>query len=264
MAGHFKIQLDFIESIKDNHSEMKAFALYLKIKSRYKSSVVYNYSPEKLSKDFNVSIYEARKYVAEMCRMDLCVRQYAKDTRLYLTSFRNLKITEKGKREILNIHATDKIKNVVVKLRYVLLRYHLINKQLYIKNAYTDVVNLEARKGASGYSFQDKKRILRKVKKLNRIGYSFLCPEKVSVKIYAGYRKMASICGCSVDSVLAMLLALKRMGYIKGFLQLIEQTDKNVLEYEFSDMRNTTRGHVFAFNNTVYIHRGTQILMESR
>ena len=244
-----KIQADYLEGIKSDKDELKAFALYLKIKVRYKKGVVYNYTPGKIAHDLRISKYEANKYVEKMCDMELCQKQYVKDeTRLLIAGFKKIKVVENGTGVKLNIHFTDKLDVVITKIRGALLRFNIINKQLYLIDYRTDLDNLDGRCSRGKY-----KSFVKKHKKLREQVYN---SEKVDKNVYAGYRKMADVCGTSISSIRSLLERLTRWNYIKGWERYIEETNLAPIHIN-SINKYSQRGRYFIKNGTLYLSKGT-------
>jgi hypothetical protein len=258
MSKGLYIPVGYIEGCKDSPKKMKALALFLKLKTRYRNSIVYDYSPQKISKTFNTSDYEARIFVGEMVKMGLVEKQnYKNEVRLRLVSFRSIK-EKVGHVSLINVHMTDKIDVVVIKLRHTLLRFSILNKQQYIKQVYTDLVKLDEHKAPKACK---RKRVIKKMKGLQRLGYSFTNPENVDIKTCIGYRKAAIVCGLSVASVRPFLQRIKNWGYINGFSWYIKErpdidtaTLFSMRKYEISE-----KGFLFIKDNKVYQHMGTYI-----
>ena len=257
MALH--VPINYINERKQSAESMKAIALYLKIKKRWKNGCVYAYTPDKLSV-IKVSNYEARKYVGCMVRLGLAERQ--KNGTLKLHSFRTLK--EDGRRsKPMSVHFTDSLKTVVTKLRYAILKDQLIDRQTYIKNINSDLVLLDKKEFTRGDGTKiSMKATLRRMKKLKKRGHDFSCPETVDVKIGAGYRKMAMICGLSTASMKEMFKTLTKWRYIKGIRYLIveQDLDANVasaaIRFDAED-----RGRMWIRGSRVFKHLGTEILL---
>lgn len=260
MSRGLFIPISCIEKCKDKPKEMKALSLYLKMKLRYRNSVMYDYSPNNISTLFNISNYEARVFVGEMIRLKLAKKQtYKKEIRMILTSFKKLKEDSRHVARI-NVHMKDKLDVVVIKLRHTLLRFNVLNKQQYIRRVYTDLVKLDLHKVSKDCNHR---KSIKRMKRLKKLGYDFTNPEKVNIKSCVGYRKAAEVCGLSVASVKPFLQRLKNWGYIKGFSSLVEERPDisvndlfNMNKYGFNGVE-----YLFIKNNIVYHHKGTQICL---
>jgi hypothetical protein len=226
---------------------MKAFSLYLKFKIRYRNGMIYNYNPETISKEFKISTYQARKCLGDLKKLEL-VRVSGKT--VLLNSFKHIKSGNKVRKEV-NIHMTDSMSVVVTKLQFALLRYNLIDKQLYIKKTLTNFDDIAHSKG-------ENIKAKRAYRKLVKLGYSY--SENVNVKICAGYRKMAKIMGISTSSVRTVLWKLIKWKYIKGIKYLIEKMF-NIDYGTFISTRKYIDGFSFYKAGCVYRHNGTLIDM---
>ena len=246
-----KISANYLKTVIRNHDELKAFALYLKLKTRFKNGIVYKYSPNKISTLFNVSEYHTRKLIKILLNdLQLIEKyEYKKETRIRLKSFRVMKDSKFVEKEI-HINMKDSLDTAVTKLRFTFLRYEIFDKQQYIKDTYTNLKKLP-----SEIDYNQLKKAMRKLK---QNGYDL--SENVSVQIYSGYRKMARYIGMSISSIKSILNKLLKWHYVKKIRPFIEK----VANMSYSDFVNVKRYesigcNYFYKNGSLYNYRGTLI-----
>jgi hypothetical protein len=192
-------------------------------------------------------------------KMDLTeIYNYKSTKRIRLKSFRNLK-SDKNIQKDIDIHMTDSIENVVLKMRYILLRTFIIDRQLFVKRVYTNLDKLSKSKCKTNHSLYQK--TMKDKKKLSSIGYDFSNTENVQIKIHSGYRNIAKKCGCSHAYVNKLLNTITKWKYIKGFSEYLEKTE--LIPFDVIEMRKLyiqSRFYTIR-NNSVYSHLGTSIIV---
>lgn len=269
-----QIKVGTIESFSKK-GELKALALFLLIKRSFVNSTVYGYTPEKLTKIINVSNYHARILVNKLIRWGLL---YIEGDNLRAVSYKNLRIcqqTYKGAESKLTIHRTDSLSVVVTKLRFSLLKKHVIQKQSHIVNFLDSLNKVEtSRNGGHGNKMskdeyhKTTKYIKKNMKKLRKwYGQDWSVTEGREESIICGYRRIGSILGISQGSVKVFLQKIKDWNYIKGFAPCMEEiqnltSDELDASGGFGSADKIGRiGFLYLdrLNNKVYLHKGTSI-----
>jgi len=222
---------------------MNAFALWLKLKIRYRNGVIYDYTPEKISNTFKVSVYHVKKLIPILENMGLVkICNYKNEVRIIIESFRKISTGNNLKKNA-DIHMTDSLDVVVAKLRAILFLF-TINRQRKLVDVTTNLKELKLK-------WRTLKRLTLKYQK-TRNGL-----DNVDTNIYSGYRLLANACGISIASTKKMLLYFVKFGIIKQFKRYIIEADETHNEFLLAEKYSLHKGYYFSKNKTVYKHLGT-------
>jgi hypothetical protein len=247
MKGDFRISID---SIEPTHENLRALSVYLLIKFQYDNGVVYNYmgASPKLKR---VSKHQLRKYAKVLIDLGLAEDSKGNLRTLSLSELKHFS-SHKKKKEIF-IKKSDNVHSVVNKLRIVLFRYYVIDRQKYISDYKTDLLNL-------GADRVEAKSLLRRVKKASKKGYDVGDVEKVNSDVWIGYRKGSKVVGLSLASFRGFLQFLKNEGVIEDFRSSIHPIRRGVKGSEFlRKYSENNKGYFYIHGSTLYKHCGTQL-----
>lgn len=223
-------------SIHITPTKENAFWLLLKLRTK---GVVYNWDYNKLKQITGLSRHVVKRNLEILINQGL-IKEYGKN--LNLSSFRLFKNKE-IKLVYSDISEKDEYKKILYKLRHLHFKFHIINRQQYVRSTKDGI----AKKGVN-------KLLLKKIKKLRKLDISL---EESSYKgVCFGYRKVSKLLGISISEVKKFLVWMKSKGYISGFhenlvnLPYLTKNDLNFIE---------TGRYIFNNGGDVYLHLGTRI-----
>lgn len=248
------LPVNYIQSIRNDLKQIRAFAFYVKLKNIYKSNgIIYNYNPKTLSYKIKVSVYLIKNYVRTLEEMDIVSYR---DNHLCLIGLRKLAMTQpKGLcyRKNIEIHGNDSIQTIVTKLRFLKFKDTLIDSYKWY-----NIIRNEIQK-SDRLSIKKLKREYKKYLALNKKQSKRKCDEV----IHAGYRKISKITGLPICQVKKFLLTIRRWEYIKDFKEMVEKFGTYVdcgMYYKNTGSRYYDNGYLYTINNTTYVSYGTAII----
>lgn len=224
----------FMTPVNINPQDIKVLSFYLMLKLRYKNSCIYNWTYKKISSNLKTSDYLTNKLVKEMLSKGLA---YKHANNLCLTSFRNIKSKDKSAIKDTGITYDDTLSNVMFKLKVMLFRFYIMDRQNYLKKAKVDLVS--------------SKRLRKSNIDLEKPVFEGIC---------FGYRKLSRIIGCSLMSVKPFLDEMVRFGIIKSYEQRLLPTkiSPKIIIESWKFKFPLDRFYVFK-DNRIYSHMGTVI-----
>jgi hypothetical protein len=202
-SSSFSIQQDYINSLASTE-QIRAFAVYLKMKHVYHNSQFLNFSISRHHARIGVSPYMLKKYLPIMEEMGLIQWE---GTTLVASSFK--KVLGKRSPNKTLIDASVSLKEVIDSIRFSVI------EEDYNKQKFMSDMGL-GRSGARG-SMQSYK------KKYAKYGHLSKCQEKTRTS----YRRISKLCKMSTSSAFSKVQEWKRKGMIKM------QTDYQILEKAF-------------------------------
>ena len=218
-----------------NSENQKGTIFYFLLKSKYRTSVFYNYSPEKLSQCTGVSINTVRKYIGFLKRND-----YASITNgnLWLRSSRKVSNRER----LISIDTRpwttwrqfeNRVYAAIIKLNIMQQSFHYEGKRI-----------------SAGKSIKENR--VRKYKKYIR-RYGKPTKESAELQIVNSVRQVACLFNRSKSWAQRRLILLQEMGYVKLSHQI--ESVPNVCHPDCID------GYAYynKWKKSISIHHGTQI-----
>lgn len=233
----FRTHHVFIEGVND----IRSLAIYHFYKSRYKNSIILNYSVSKVAKDIKMS-----HRVVQRCMRDLIdsgfVRKQGKH--LIFTSTRKLGIHLKGHPymyKTVRVHKCSEIKDIV-DLLYTLSLDNLQKRQEYVKKA-KDEINL-IKDGSVRVNYKRVKKLL-KLKNSCAIGGS---PNEHYVHTTRKLSKKWNVTPTTVSNILRRL-EKKKLLTRKVVINKIQSNPSKPVGY----------GYIYFSNGMFFINRGTSL-----
>lgn len=223
-------------------ADTKSIALYLFIKSRYRNSTVYDYSNNKIAKLAGISNLLTKRLITNL-------------TDANIATIRDGNITMRGTRKVLQssykrgwvkftIRKKDTLKDIT-DLLYLLSIKEKSFQQEYVKRIKADIATTEKEK--SGLSYKRIKKVLKMKEQYQGKAYQ---------KIVFTTRNLSKFWNVSHSTVGRIIKSLENKGFI---------TTKKVIDdlglYSGPVFERLGFGHCFVSNGSLYIHRGTQIII---
>lgn len=229
MRRDFHISYDYLKDLPTDR-DLKAFALYLHLKTRYTNSVIYNWDITQVSKRLGVSPYILSKYVQVLKEMGLCFRT---GPHMTFTSFKHL-YEPTGKRVWVNIGHT--YQRTVQNLRDALVMKKL-ERQKFIVDLHCNRLSMPWRKA---------KKFFKKF------------PECNNSKVISSYRALANLLGTSPSTAHRLTKDMEK----RGFFQL--KTDFSVVDASYKNNlipRYTPEGFLIKRKGMLLLVRGTEFIL---
>lgn len=179
---------------------LKEYSLFLYLKSKYRNSCFYNYSQNRLSKEFGISRASAKKHIALFLKLGWC-RMSAKH--LIFNKLKSIDDNKEKRLIYLKISDNGKVKEIVYNLRLKILQ-SLQDSFNTLKTVGRDILHPK------------NSRTLTKAKKLlRRIGVkqSSLPAENDQLKI--SINKFSKMFNCSMTSAHNIISSFKKNGDVQ-------------------------------------------------
>lgn len=232
--------------------EKRAFALVLKLKAKHTNSIIYNFSYKTISKKANVSEYFAKKYTDIILN-----RKWAfvnEKNEFVILSLKKIFNDNRFKEYAIWINENDKVSDIVDKMNFVLLKKNVSNqKRAYTFKSYDQYARIDCPK--SKLSLKDYKRLVKQRRYNPELFHGAFIEGSI-----IGLRRLAELLNCSVSSAQRFLKRIAQKGLVK-LEEQIERIKEGVKYAKF--LPENDFGYYFVFNDTLYLHRGTKITLNS-
>lgn len=243
-----------LASLVTEADKLKALSLYLIMKRFRSNGKYFNYKEGDLTKQINISLYEERKFVPigirlgllRMCGPNLECISFAKLNKQYSEQRSNI--------IYVYIKKNDTIKNVVSKLRSLVVKKELFNPQQFRISQKEALQNDAGRlKRGRRMSYAERKKVIESSVAIGGV-------ENLIVKdITAGYRRISELLNVSIGCVRGVLNQMRQNGYIGNFFSKIECTDLDANLLKYHDRTEIAEyGYLFVKNGSMFRHYGTK------
>lgn len=246
-----KLGIRFLQKL--SVEEKRAFAVVLKIKSKYTNSRIYNFSYVKMKDEFGLSYHNAKKYVDIIQQKGW--GKLEKDT-LKIFSFKTINDKRRRKSTSIDITFDDVISSIVDKINLVILRWELNRQQFVVwAKEYEKKSNRACKR--SDFNYNDFRKLIRIKNKLGK---------KIHVAyidyLVVGYRKLAEVFNCSISYIHDFLHRMQKKGVLKieEAVELIQTRVSSFINNE--NCPRTEKGEIgyfYVHRNNLYRHLGTKI-----
>jgi len=246
--GGFEIDINFLTGKSMEYK--KAFAFILLIKKAFKNSIVYNYSPKKLSEKINASEYITEKYINNLVLADLC---HFKGEHLHFISLNKI-MHLRSRGAVIHISEKSTIDSIVEKINILIIKNNF-SKQDKLRTVKSDLINSK-KKGAK-INLKSYKKSLKFAEQHPEIKDERLIDFNI-----IGMRKIAEILGSSLDYAARFILNLvsKKLIQIKRIVK--KYADFSSIQYSSDELKNFINkksGYFYSFKGCTYHYLGTEI-----
>ena len=227
-----------------------AIAFSCKVKSRYRNSIVYDYSPKSLANKINLSEYIVKKYVDILIKSDLCFKEGNNIV------FRSLnKVFERRlRRNYLVISDGQSLSEIVTSIEWLAVKRHLAQQQ-YMISLKADIVSTTL----------DVPMKLKSAKAL--IKKRHLIREGFYGNMIIGMRKLSMVIGSSTWKAMMLLRQKESEGEIEtrkvyhriGSEYRRKQFDVATGRFTQNEEQSQTFGYYFRCGNYGMRYLGTEI-----
>lgn len=171
----YNISLNLVQECVKSDTQMKAIALYYKVKMRFVNGKVYEYTPNKLAKELNLSPYLVKKFVPVMIEMNLASLQAQHNAKeghamivLCLTGIDKVKAYRQDKlRRRIYISQDFSLKDIIFKLKAESIK-NFLKRQVFVRGCKSDLALKN--KPCPTMSKDELKKFKKRLKDINRYG----------------------------------------------------------------------------------------------
>ena len=233
-----------------SRDEKMAVAFSCKVKSRFRNSIIYDYSPKSLAQKINLSEYIVKKYVGILIRDNLC---FTEGNNLVFRSLNNV-FTKKLRRSLLLISSGQSLSEIVSNIEWLAVMRHL-SQQQYMISLKADILS----------TTEDVPMTLKRAKVLSKKKH--LLREGFHGNMIIGMRKLSSVIGASTWKAMLLLRRKESEGDIEtrkvyhriGHTFRRKQFDIATGRFSWHEEQSQSFGYYFRSGNFGMRYLGTEI-----
>lgn len=233
-----------------SRDEKMAIAFSCKVKSRYRNSIVYDYSTKSLAHKINLSEYIVKKYVSKLMNMGLC---FTEGNNIVFRSLNNV-FVKKYRRSLLVISSGQSLSEIVSNIEWLAVIRHLAQQQ-YMISLKADIIS----------TTEDVPMTLKRAKVLSKKKH--LLREGFHGNMIIGMRKLSTIIGASTWKAMLLLRKKESEGCIdtRKVYHRIGQTfrrkqfDIAAGRFTWNEEQSQSFGYYFRSGNYGMRYLGTEI-----
>lgn len=235
-----------------SRDEKMAIAFSCKVKSRYRNSIVFDYTPKSLSHKINLSEYIVKKYVSKLMDMGLC---FTEGNNIVFRSLNNV-FTKRLRKSLLVISNGQSLSEIVSNIEWLAVTRHLAQQQ-YMISLKADILS----------TTEDVPMTLKRAKVLSKKKH--LLREGFHGNMIIGMRRLSNIIGASTWKAMLLLRKKEAEGEIDtrkvyhriGQKFRRKQFDIATGRFSWHEEESQSFGYYFRYGNFGMRYLGTEITL---
>jgi hypothetical protein len=247
--SHNGIEIDVRQLTGRNVEYKRQFAFMLLIKSKYRNSMVYDYSPRTLSNKLNLSVFVTEKYITGLLKLGYC---HFKGSHLQFISLNDI-MPYRQHGEVIIVNKNDGIQNIIEQINILIIKQNITNQNTLIQ-VKSDLIKATSNQRIDLKSYRRSQKFAK--------SYPKISDERLTEFNVLGMRRIAELLGCSLYTASQFInrLVTKKLIWIERVITKV----KNLPMFDLSSSEvksglNVTLGYFYSFMGVTYHYMGTRI-----